>query len=100
MLETAAEEPDDRRLRCQHSVAMLQTEHNAKRARAFIGMRLRETAFDLRYASLVGVAVVGGLRDGAIAPVPLDPGAVILLEVVVSAFELGRCRHTHGHHAG
>ena len=77
---------------------MLQPEHDAKRAGAFIGVRLRETALDLRDAALVWIAVVRGLRDCAIAPIPLDAGAVIFLEVVVPTFELGSCRHTYGYH--
>src|SRR5688500_4392921 len=63
-------------------------------------MRARKAAADLRYAGLVGFAIVRGLRHGTVAPVPFNSRAVVILKIVVSALEFGGRRDSHRHHSG
>src|SRR5450759_644729 len=75
--------------RCDQLVALLQPEPDAKRTAARVVVRDRKAAFDLALARLVRVAVAGGLRDGAVAPLPFDGRAVVLLEIVGTAGQTG-----------
>ena len=89
----SAKQPDERGLRREHPVAVFQAKDDAEGAGAFVVVRLGEAPADLRDARLVRIAVVRGFRDGAVTPVPLDGGAVVILKVVISALELGSRRH-------
>ena len=48
-----------------------------------------EAPLDLAFSRFVRLAVGGGFRLRAVAPVPFDRRAVVLLEVVGAAHELG-----------
>src|SRR6187200_1337614 len=98
--ESPSKQPDERGLRGQHPVAVLQPEDDAKRARALVGVGLCIPALDLRHTGFVWFAVARSFRDRSVTPVPLDRRAVVVLKVVVATLEFRGCGNTGGHHSG
>src|SRR5262245_32807311 len=70
-------------------VSPLQAERDAVVARPPEDVLDRKTASDLALAGFVRRAVGRGFRMRVVAPVPFDGGAVVLLEVVRAADDLG-----------
>src|SRR5688572_7083083 len=71
--------------RRNHAVALLQAKEHLEGARLTEHMLDRIAPLDAALARLVGITVLGVARNGAVAPIPFNRGAVELLVVVGAA---------------